>query len=56
MNAMTMYYDNIVSYKNDIISNFMNFNENLLNRNEKVEQFLKLVNLQNDVYLGNQKP
>ena len=38
MNAMTMYYDPIVSYKNDLISNFMNFNENFINRNEKVEK------------------
>ena len=39
MNAMAMYYDPTVSYKNDLISNFMNFNENFLNRNEKVEKF-----------------
>ena len=32
-----MYYDPTVSYKNDLISNFMNSNENLINRNEKVE-------------------
>ena len=35
---MAMYYDPTVSFKNDFISNFMNFSENFINRNEKVEQ------------------
>ena len=38
MNAVAMYYDPEVLYKNDLISNFMNFNENFINRNEKVEK------------------
>ena len=38
MNAMAMYYDPKVSCKIDLIVNFMNFNENVMNRNEKVEK------------------
>ena len=38
MNDMAMNYDPKVLYKNDLISNFMNFNENLINMNEKVEK------------------
>ena len=35
MNAMAMHYDPKVSYKTDLIFNFMKFNENFINRNEK---------------------
>ena len=35
MNAVAMHYDPKVSYKNGLILNFMNFNENCINRNEK---------------------
>ena len=38
MNAMAMYYDPKVSYKNDLKFNFMNFMEKVINRNEKVEK------------------
>ena len=38
MNAMAMYYDPKVSYKNDLVFNFMNFNENFINMNEKFEK------------------
>ena len=38
MNAVAMHWDPIVSYKNDLIFNFMNFNENFINRNENVEK------------------
>ena len=38
MNAMAIYYDLKVSYKNDLNSNFMNFIEKFINRNEKVEK------------------
>ena len=46
-----MYYDPKVSYKNDLIFNFMNFNENFVHRNEKVEKN-KPVFLQNGMHLG----
>ena len=52
MNAMAMYYDPKVSYKNDLKFNFMNFMEKVINRNEKVEKIKR----HNDLYLGNQKP
>ena len=56
MNAMAMFYDPKVSYKNDlIIFSFMNFHENFINLNEKMEK-IKPANLKNGVYLGNQKP
>ena len=48
MNAMAMYY------KHDLSYNFIDFNENIINRNETVEE-IKRVNVQNDLYLGNQK-
>ena len=35
MTAMAMYYDPKVGYKNNLIFNFMNFNENLKNREKK---------------------
>ena len=39
MNAMVYYmYEPKVSYKNNLIFNFMNFNGNFRNRNEKVEK------------------
>ena len=38
MNAMAMYYDPKVSQKNNHTFNFMNFNNNFINRNENVEQ------------------
>ena len=34
MTTMTMYYDPKVGYKNNLIVNFMNFNENLKNLRE----------------------
>ena len=43
MNAMAMYYDPKVSYKNDLKFNFMNFMENVINRNEKVEKLNDIV-------------
>ena len=53
MNALAMYYDPKVWYKNDLIFNFMNFNEKFINgKSGKI----KRVNLQNDLYLGTQKP
>ena len=52
MTAMTMYY--YPKYDNPIF-NFMNFNENLKIGERKSEK-IKQVNLQNDYYLGNQKP
>ena len=55
MNVVAMYYDLKVSYKDDLISNIMNFNENVINRNEKVEKNRR-VNIQNDLYLDDQKP
>ena len=56
MNAMAMFYDRKVSYKNDlIIFSFMNFHENFINLNEKNGK-IKPANLKNGVYLGNQKP
>ena len=46
MNAMVYYMcEPKVSYKNNLIFNFMNFNGNFRNRNEKVEK-IKWVNLQ----------
>ena len=48
MNAMAMFYDPLVSYKNSFFFSFMNFHENFINLNEKMEK--------NGVYLGNQKP
>ena len=30
--------DSIVSYKNDLVFNYMNFNENFINRNKKMEK------------------
>ena len=42
MNAMAMFYDPKVSYKNDlIIFSFMNFHENFINFNEKMEKIKK---------------
>ena len=41
MNAMAMYYDPKVSYKNDLIFNIMNFNENFINKNANVEKLNK---------------
>ena len=38
MNAISMYYDPNVSYKNDLNFNYMNFIEKYINRNEKVEK------------------
>ena len=38
MNAMEMYSDRKVSQKNNLTFNFMNFNDNFINRNDKVEQ------------------
>ena len=39
MNAMVYYmYDPKVSYKNNLVFIFMNFNGNFRNRNEKVEK------------------
>ena len=35
MTVMTMYYDPKVGYKNNLIFNFMNFNENLKNGEKK---------------------
>ena len=55
MNAMAMYYDLKVSYKNDIIFNFMDLNEIFIKIGTKKWK-IKLVILQNYVYLGNQKP
>ena len=52
MTAMTMYY--YPKYDNPIF-NFKNFNENLKIGERKSEE-IKQVNLQNDYYLGNQKP
>ena len=54
MNDMAVYYDPKVSYKDDLISKFMNFNENFINSNEKSGKNRR-VNLQNDLYLGKQK-
>ena len=34
----------------------MKFNENLRNSNEFISGYIKWVNLQNNLYLGNQKP
>ena len=36
MNAIAVYYDIKVTYNNDLIFNFMNFNENFINSNGKV--------------------
>ena len=38
MTSMAMYYDHTVGYKNNLIFNFMNFNENLNNYGEKSEK------------------
>ena len=38
MNAMAMYYDPKVSYKNDLNFNVIKFMEKIINRNEKVEK------------------
>ena len=35
---LAMYYDPKVSQKNNLTFNFMNFNDNFINRNENVEQ------------------
>ena len=35
MNTMSLYYDPEVLYKNDLIFNFMNFNENIRNLRER---------------------
>ena len=43
MNAMVMYYDPNVSYKNDLKFNFTNFMENIVKRNEKVEKLNDIV-------------
>ena len=37
MDSMAMSYDPKALYRNDMIFNFMNFNENIINRNEKWE-------------------
>ena len=42
MNAMAVYLDPKVSYKNDLILNFMNVNENFIKSGK-----IKRVNLQN---------
>ena len=52
---MAMFYEPKVSYKNDLIFNFMNFHENFINRNEKVQNLTDKPK-KNGVYLGNQKP
>ena len=39
MTAMTMYYDPKVGYKNNLMFNFMNFNEHLKKWTEKVKNF-----------------
>ena len=54
MNAMAMYYGSEVLYNNNLISNIMNFNESLKNFREKTMK-KKWLNLQNDLYYGNQK-
>ena len=54
MNAMAMYYGPEVLYKNNLISNIMNFNESQRNFREKTMK-KKWFNLQNDLYYGNQK-
>ena len=36
--GMAMYYDPSVGYKNNLIFNFMNFNENLNNGEKKVKK------------------
>ena len=38
MNAMAKFYDPNIWYKTDLTFYFMNFNENFINRNEKVEK------------------
>ena len=38
MNAMAMYYDPKVSYKNDLNFNFIIFIEKFINMSEKVEK------------------
>ena len=44
MNAMVMYYDPKVSYKNDLKFHLMNFmEEKVINRNEKVEKLNDIV-------------
>ena len=43
MNAMAMYYDPKVSYKNDLKFNFTNFMEKVIKRNEKVEKLNDIV-------------
>ena len=55
MTAMALYYDATAEYKTNLIFNFMNFNENKKKWREKSEK-IKRANLQNDLYLGNQKP
>ena len=41
MNAMVYYmYEPKVLYKNNLIFNFMNFNGNFRNRNEKLEKLM----------------
>ena len=37
MTAMAMYYDPTVGYQNNLIFNFMNFNENLKNWRETLK-------------------
>ena len=37
MTAMAMFYDPKLGYKNNLIFNFMTFNENLQNLSEKVK-------------------
>ena len=55
MNAMAMCYDPKVSYKKDLIFDFMNFNENFINRNEKSGQ-IKPVNLKMMCILATKSP
>ena len=43
-----------LALKHDLSYNFIDFNENIINRNEKNGK-IKRVNLHNDLYLGNQK-
>ena len=43
MNAMAMYYDPKVSYKNDLKFNFTNFMEKVIKRNGKVEKLNDIV-------------
>ena len=54
MNAMAMYYGPEVLYKNNLISNIMNFNENIRNFREMTVK-KKWVNLQNDLHVGIRK-